>query len=173
MKKLLALLIAMALVTALTVSCGDKQKSGQDGVDSAVGDELIDDTLGEIFKEASEIGDGTAGVSLKRAGVAARIASYAALIGYTEDAADSLKEKMLADYEKLDDQGKENLDNTINNAIYLLDKVIVEGDYDSVKGLFEDAGVAEGLDAALKAPGLKESYNTFKTADRAMGKSED
>lgn len=38
---------------------------------------------------------------------------------------------------------------------------------------FEDAGVAEGLDVVLKAPGLKESYDTFKSAYLTMGNSDE
>lgn len=165
----------MALVIALMASCGsdDKQTSSQEPDESSVTEQLTDDTLGDIFKEASEIGDGTAGVSLKRTQIAAKIASYAAVIGFTNDSVESLKEEMLAKYNALDDQGKENLDNAFMDAIQLLDKAIDDGDYDSVKGQFEDAGAAEGFDTVLKAPGLKESYDTFKSAYLTMGNSED
>ena len=80
---------------------------------------------------------------------------------------------MLAKYEKLDDQAKANMNSSFMDSFDLLDKAIDEGDYDSVKGQFEDAGVAEGLDVVLKAPGLKESYDTFKSAYLTMGNSDD
>ena len=170
MKKILAIMIAMTLMMTIMAACGDdKQTSSQEGIESAVTDTLTDDTLGEIFQEASEIGSGTAGVSLKRARIAAKIASYAAVIGYNEEAVDSLKKEMSARYDALDDQGKENLDDTFEFAIGLLDKVIVEGDYESVKGLFEDSGSSEDLDAVLKAPGLKQSYEAFKSAYQSIG----
>ena len=174
MKKILVMMIAAAMVISLMASCGDdNQASGQESADSSVTEQLTDDTLGDIFNEASEIGEGTAGVSLKRAKIAARIASYAAAIGFSDDAVESLKAEMLIKYDALDEQEKKNVDDTFMDSFSLLDKAIVDGDYDSVKGQFEDAGAAEGLDTVLKAPGLKESYNVFKSAYLTMGNSED
>ena len=175
MKKLLVMMIAAAMVISLMASCGNenKQSSGQESADSSVTEQLTHDTLGDIFNEASEIGEGTAGVSLKRAQIAAKIASYAAVMGYGDDAVESLKAEMLTKYEALDEEKQKNVDDTFMDAIQLLDKAIDDGDYDSVKGLFEDAGAAEGLDTVLKAPGLKESYDTFKSAYLTMGNSED
>ena len=96
-----------------------------------------------------------------------------AVMGYGDDAVESLKAEMLTKYEALDEEKQKNVDDTFMDAFSLLDKAIVDGDYDSVKGLFEDAGAAEGLDTVLKAPGLKESYNVFKSAYLTMGNSED
>ncbi len=172
MKKLLALLIAMALAATMMAGCGsdDQQTSSQDNSET---EKLVDDTLGEIFQEASEIGQGTAGVSLKEAQLAARIASYAAVIGYTAEATQELKEEMLDKYAALDEQGQQNVDSSFQAAFGLLDQAIVEGDYDSIKGQFEDAGAADGFDILLKAPGLRESYDTFKSAYMSMGTTDD
>ena len=175
MKKILVMMIAAAMVISLMASCGDenKQTSGQESTDSSTTEQLTDDTLGDIFNEASEIGEGTAGVSLKMAQIAAKIASYAAAIGFSDDAVESLKAEMLTKYEALDEEKQKNVDDTFMDAFSLLDKAIVDGDYDSVKGIFEDAGAAEGLDTVLKASGLKESYNVFRSAYLTMGNSED
>lgn len=173
MKKILALLIAMALVTALLAGCGDDhQTSSQENGDTSTTQGLTDEALGNIFKEASEIGDATAGVSLKRANLAAKIASYAAVMNYTTEAEKSLREEMKSKYNALDDQGKENLDISFEAAFNMLDTAIIDGDYDSVKGLFEDAGSAENIQTILKTPGLRDSYSTFKSAYLSMGNSD-
>ena len=175
MKKIVVMMIATALVLSLMASCGDdnKQTSGQEGTNSSATEQLTDDTLGEIFNDASEIGEGTAGSSLKKAELAARIASYAAVIGFTDDQVEELKSEMQAKYDTFDEEKQANIDNAFVEAFQLLDKAIVDGDYDSVKGQFEDAGAAEGLDVVLKTPGLKESYNVFKSAYLTMGNSDD
>ena len=175
MKKIIVMMIAAAMVLSLMASCGDdnKQTSVQEGDGSSVTEQLTDDTLGDIFKEASEIGEGTAGSSLKEAGLAARIASYAAAIGFTDDQVEELKTEMLSKYEAFDEEKQANIDKAFMDAFSLLDKAIVDGDYDSVKGQFEDAGAAEEFDTVLKAPGLKESYNVFRSAYLTMGNSED
>ena len=168
MNKILAMMIALGMAVSLMASCGEdnKQTSGQEGADTSATEQLTEN-------DASEIGEGTAGSSLKKAALAARIASYAAAIGFTDDQVEDLKSEMQAKFDAFDKEKQANIDNAFMEAFGLLDKAIVDGDYDSVKGQFEDAGAAEGLDVVLKAPGLKESYNVFKSAYLTMGNSDD
>ena len=175
MNKILAMMIALGMAVSLMASCGEdnKQTSVQEGADTSATEQLTEDTLGEILNDASEIGEGTAGSSLKKAALAARIASYAAAIGFTDDQVEDLKSEMQAKFDAFDKEKQANIDNAFMEAFGLLDKAIVDGDYDSVKGQFEDAGAAEGLDVVLKAPGLKESYNVFKSAYLTMGNGKD
>ena len=49
---------------------------------------------------------------------------------------------------------------------------IANGEYDGVRSMFEDAGVAEEMDSLLNAPGLAESYDAIKAAYLTMGNSE-
>jgi len=173
MKKIVVMLIAAAMVVSLMASCGDdkQQTAGQDTeVSSAT--ELTDNTLGQIIADAAEIGDGTAGVSLKRTEIAARIISYAAKMGFSADDTEKLKEEFLTKIDALDEDKKTNVNNTFMDAFEILDKAVVDGDYDSVKGQFEDAGVSEGIDIILNAPGLRESYDTFRSAYLTMGNSD-
>ncbi|MBQ5545842.1 MAG: hypothetical protein IIU00_09180 [Clostridia bacterium] len=176
MKKTIALMLAAALVIASIVGCtaADRQPSGQDGGDTSVAQVAVDEDLANIIKDASEIGECTAGVSLKRAKVAHDVAVLAANRGYTDGSVEELKQTFEATVGAMDEDHQTSVDATfMNGVIPLLDKVIDEGDYDSVKGLFEDAGVADDMDTILKAPGLQESYDQIKSAYLTMGNSED
>ena len=175
MKKILAMLTAMALVVAMTAGCGSdkKQDKAQDVSEPASSQELTEDTLGQIVTEAAEIPEGTAGSSLKVAALSAKIASFLAASGYNEKDTETLKEELLEKYNALDDDAKANLDHSFTDAFELLDKAIIDGDFDSIKGQFEDAGVADGLDTVMKVPGLAESYNAFKSAYLSIGNSND
>ena len=104
MNKILAMMIALGMAVSLMASCGEdnKQTSGQEGADTSATEQLTEDTLGEILNDASEIGEGTAGSSLKKAALAARIASYAAAIGFTDDQVEDLKSEMQAKFDAFD-----------------------------------------------------------------------
>ena len=86
----------------------------------------------------------------------------------------SLKDDFYAMVEPMDEEHQASFHAAfMEGVIALLDKAIDEGDYDSVKGQFEDAGVADDMDTILRAPGLKESYGAIKSAYLTMGNSED
>ena len=175
-EKRMALMLAAALVIASIAGCtaADKQPSGQDDGDTSVAQVAVDEDLANIIKDASEIGEGTAGVSLKRAKVAHDVAVLAANRGYANGSVEELKQTFEATVEAMDEDHQTNVDATfMNGVIPLLDKAIDEGDYDSVKGQFEDADVTDDMDTILQAPGLKESYDSIKSAYLTMGNSED
>lgn len=175
MKKRMAMMLAMALVIASVVSCkAEDNQVIDDGGDTSVVEVAVDEDLANIIKEASEIGEGTAGVSLKRTKIAHDIAVLAANRGYTDEAIGSLKDDFYAMVEPMDEEHQASFHAAfMEGVIALLDKAIDEGDYDSVKGQFEDAGVADDMDTILRAPGLKESYGAIKSAYLTMGNSED
>jgi hypothetical protein len=176
MKKRIALMLAAALVITSIAGCtaADKQSSSQDGGDTSVAQVAVDEDLANIITEASEIGEGTAGVSLKRTKIAHDIAVLAANRGYADGSVQELKKTFEAVVEPMDEEHHANLDATfMDGVIALLDKAIDADDYDSVKGQFEDAGVADDMDTILKAPGLKESYGQIRAAYLTMGNSED
>ena len=168
-------MLAMALVIASVVSCKAEDKQDiDDGGDTSVVEVAVDEDLANIIKDASQIGEGTAGSSLKRAIVAHDVAVLAANRGYAAGSVEELKKTFEATVDAMDEDAKASVDATfMDGVIPLLDKAIDEGDYDSVKGLFEDAGVADDMDTILKAPGLKESYGAIKAAYLTMGNSED
>lgn len=173
MKKRMALMLAMALLIASVVSCKaeDKQVT-DDGGDTSVVEVAVDEDLANIIKDASQIGEGTAGLSLKRAIVAHDVAVLAANRGYQDGSVEELKKTFEATVDAMDEDHQSNVDATfMNGVIPLLDKAIDDGDYDSVKGQFEDAGVADDMDTILKAPGLQVSYGQIKAAYLTMGNS--
>ena len=172
MKKLLALLIASALVVTLMASCNcdGNQTSSEEPANSTA--TLTEDALGDIINEAAELGDGSAGISLKRTELAGKIASYAAMMGFREDSVESLKKDLEEKINALEDEKKANVNASFMDSFEILDKAIDKGDFDSVKDQFEDAGVADEIETVLKAPGLRDSYDAFKSAYLTMGNSD-
>ena len=174
MKKLLALLIASALVVTLMASCNcdGNQTSSEEPANSSATATLTEDALGDIINEAAELGDGSAGISLKRTELAGKIASYAAMMGFREDSVESLKKDLEEKINALEDEKKANVNASFMDSFEILDKAIDKGDFDSVKDQFEDAGVADEIETVLKAPGLRDSYYAFKSAYLTMGNSD-
>ncbi len=174
MKKLLALLIASALVVTLMASCNcdGNQTSSEEPANSSATATLTEDALGDIINEAAELGDGSAGISLKRTELAGKIASYAAMMGFREDSVESLKKDLEEKINALEDEKKANVNASFMDSFEILDKAIDKGDFDSVKDQFEDAGVADEIETVLKAPGLRDSYDAFKSAYLTMGNSD-
>ncbi len=175
MKKLLAMIIAIAMMATLMVSCNDeKTPETTDDVSSQATEYGVDEDLAAIIKDAAQIGEGTAGQSLKYAELAHRVASFAANRGYTDGAVSELKVTFEKTFEELNEDGRASADAAFaNGVIPLLDKAIEQGKFDEIKGDFEDAGVAEDMATILKAPGLDVSYRMIKSAYLTMGNSED
>lgn len=122
-------------------------------------------TLDKIFENCSMIGEGVAGTSLKRTKQAYIVAKYAAKNKFTETSLPKLKAAFKERYEKLDSDGKESFDGAFDGEIiYLLDEAIVNGNFESVKGQFDDVGAAEKMEKILERPGLKTSWNVIKEA---------
>ena len=176
MKKIIVMLIAAAMVLSLAVSCGDSEnKTDEIGENvSSVQEVAVDEDLAAIIKNASQIGEGTAGQSLKYAELARDVASFAANRGFTDGAVEELKTTFEKTFEELDEDGRASVDAAfMNGVIPLLDKAIEEGKYDKVKKDFEDAGAADDMATILKTPGLDVSYRAIKSAYLTLGNSED
>lgn len=173
MKKIMALLIAIALVAAMAVSCTEEKKNPEVDTVSATDTQLTESTLDDIITEASEIVDGTSGVSLKRAALASKVAGFVALQGFTDSDLENLKKDFEEKVGALQGEAKSNLDVSFIEVFKILDKAIDEGKYDEVKADFEDAGVAEEMVTVLKTPDLAKSYSIFKSAYLTLGNSED
>ena len=167
MKKLLAILIAMTMAAAIMTGCNEeKTPDGNDGTGSqAVSEAAVDEDLAAIIKNAAQVGEGTAGQSLKYAELAHEVASFAANRGYADGAVEEIKVTFEKTCEELDETGIESFNAAFMNGIIpLLDKAIEEGKYDEIKAQFEDAGVGEDMDTILKTPGLDVSYRAIKSA---------
>ncbi|MBR1742332.1 MAG: hypothetical protein IJ733_10805, partial [Lachnospiraceae bacterium] len=142
--------------------------------DAASGDGLDLDngkTLDKIFENCAAIGEGVAGVSLKRTEQAYEVASYAAKNAFTEDSLEALKSAFSKRYQALDPEEKESFTEAFDGGIIsLLDQAILKGDFSSIRGQFDDVGKAEGMEKLLKKKGLKESWRTVKKAYQKMEK---
>ena len=130
---------------------------------------MEDERLSEILREAADLPQGVSGVTLKQAQIAGEIAEVAAERAYTEEAVAALRKIFRKEYEALDAESRENLDRNVTEGILpYLDSAIANDRYEEVKGIFEDAGAAEQLESARKAPGIAESYDAIKTAYLTM-----
>lgn len=172
LKKILALVCAVSLMAAVTAGCGE-QKASLPDVGAAAAEVAVDGELAKLITDASQIGEGTAGHSLKIAGLAYDVAALAAERNYGEDSAAAIQKTFEETTASLDDLARYSVETSFTDGVFpLLDSVILDGSYDSFKGQFEDAG-AEDMEALLQTPGLADSYNALKSAYLAMGSGKD
>lgn len=127
-------------------------------------------TLDQIFEDCASIGEGVAGVSLKRTTQAYEVARYAAKNKFTEESAEKLKKAFAERYEKLDDDGKESFDGAFDSIMFSLDEAIVKGHFETVRGEFDDVGAAEKMEKLLLKQGLRKSWDIIKEAYSALNK---
>ncbi len=167
----------LALITAAAFTgCGDSdsQKSTPAGsAESRMSDAATDEELANIIKDASTVGEGTAGSSLKRARIARDVAALAAQKGYTQEDIARLKSTFETTLGTMDDDAKSSVRSVFTGSVFpMLDKAITQGIYDDDKGLLDDAGIGSDMEAILKTPGLADSYNSIKSAYLALENTE-
>ena len=175
MNKMMVMMIAAALVIFLTAGCGSSKAENDTASDAAASQAAdisseetpleVDEELANVINEAGDIGEGTAGSSLKKAKLVHDLAALAAEKGYTEKDVDRLRATFENAIDNMDDERKESVKSIFENSVFpMLDSLIDEGGNDMIRGLLNDAGVESDLDAILETPGLKESYQNIKSA---------
>ena len=172
MRRRLVMMIAAAMVISLMAGCGDNDRQNgtqSDSTESQMTDVATDENLANIIRDAGNVGEGTAGSSLRRAKIAHDLAALAAEKGYTEEDIAKLKSTFEATFDAMNEDTKSSARSVFTNSVFpMLDKVINEGNLDEYKGLLEDAGVGGDMDTILKTPGLADSYNSIKSAYLAL-----
>lgn len=147
---------------------GEGQKDSSENAASSREDKLDKDdgkTLDQIFEDCATIGEGVAGVSLKRTQQAYAVAKYAAKNRFTENDLGKLKKAFAERYEKLDSDGKESFTGAFEGEIIsLLDEAITTGHFENVRDQFDDVGAAEKMEKLLLKKGLPESWSVIKEA---------
>ena len=157
----------------------DSSENSGDGQTDSTGSSAEEDkldkddgkTLDQIFEDCATIGEGVAGVSLKRTQQAYAVAKYAAKNRFTENDLGKLKKAFAERYEKLDSDGKESFTGAFEGEIVsLLDEAIVKGHFESVRGQFDDVGAAEKMEKILLKKGIQTSWSVIKEAYAGMQK---
>ena len=134
------------------------------------------DDLYAFLKDAADNPTDAAGSSLKTAILASRFLSIATTHGYRNSDIDMLKEEFTNKIKVLD-LSYEKMANLDDALMYIfreyLDPAVDNDNYASVKAKFEDAGVGAEMEKLLATTGIKERYDTFKSAYLTMGNSDD
>lgn len=132
-----------------------------------------EDAIREIFTACGSIdkSEEEAARKVDYATRAAQFAACAAYKDYSEEDIPELKSRFLQYYNELTQNEKDNFDAAMKNGIIpLLDKAISEGNYESVKDRFEESGDDVMMIYLLKAPRIKTSWDSMKSAYLTMGK---
>lgn len=131
-----------------------------------------DDLLSEYFTKVAGVEDGTAGASLKQAAAATEIVRFATINDLWDADGARLKKNILAAWEAMSEEDQSTFDSNLQDIfIPLIDSAF--GDYESVAGDFEDAGV--GTDMAYLADNkeAKASWQALLAYTLTMGNDDE
>lgn len=122
------------------------------------------------FRAIGGVEQGTAGASLKLAAAAADAFSFAYKYRLCDADDDALRENLLAGFESLTDAEREAFDANFMDMVLLLDACME--DWDANRALFDDAGKADLMDAAMADPDGPLSWQSLRNHTLTMGNSD-
>ena len=168
-------LLALVLVLALVITAGACGEVNSPAVDPAPGEAqsvpaqapTAEEFAEGYFSVVAGLETGTAGASLKLAIAASEVCAFAR--AYRLDALDAapVRANMLAAFEAMDGDGQALFRENFDAVRALLDDCLE--DYDANRGAFEDAGVADGMDAAMRDPLTRPAWENLRDYTLAMG----
>jgi len=123
----------------------------------------------EYFERIAGVERGTAGASLKAALAARDALRFAFEYDLWNTDMPAMRGNMLAAWESLDDDARARFDENLFGIADLLDGAF--GDYASVAGMFEDAGVGEDMARLVTDEDARRSWETLFAHTLTMGNS--
>ena len=174
MKRKMAAILFAAAVLAVT-GCQSKapaedvteesvtEEAREAGTEEAeAAEDSEQDPLNALFAETADFPVGTAGSSMKAAELQERFLSTVFVYGILEKEADQMDELTQSAYDSLDEDQKaaftENFP-AIDEGV----KAAIE-DFESVKSVFDDAGIAESMQTLLAYPDTAEYWEVFSAS---------
>ena len=131
-----------------------------------------DDLLSEYFSKVANVEDGTAGASLKQAAAATDIVRFATINDLWDADGERLKKNILAAWEGMSEEDRTSFDNNLQDIFMpLIDSAF--GNYESVAGNFEDAGVGQDMAYLAESNEAKASWQALLSYTVTMGNDEE
>ncbi|MBR2743007.1 MAG: hypothetical protein IKD89_05390 [Clostridia bacterium] len=171
MKKAICIMLSLVLCAVLLCACQSAKSDGAEETQAAASAATAEEFAEGYFGVIAGYEPGTAGSSLKQALAAYGAVSFAA--EHSLDTADvpAMRDAMLAAWEGLDAGTKTAFDENLFGIAGLIDECF--SDYDSVSGVFEDAGVGEKMRALSESSEAKAAWETLFANTLTMGNSDD
>ena len=153
-----------------------KQAPGADEVVFERAEETVltpepEDFVEEYFNVIGGIEQGTAGASLKQAEAACDVALFAVDYEMWNPDVDALRANMLAGWESMTDEARAAFDANFMDVVSLIDDCL--NDWEAVRGVFEDADVAEEMDAVMYDPLNRLAWQNLCGYTLTLGNSEE
>ena len=130
-----------------------------------------EDYVERYFRPIGALEEGTAGASLKQAIAAADAFAFASEYELWNAGKEALRDNLLAGYDSLTDDEREAFDQHFMDVVHLLDDCLA--DWEANRALFDDAGVAEVMDAAMADDQARQSWERLRDNTFTMGNDSD
>ncbi len=144
----------------------EPESSVSTGPEAPGAQELAD----QYFREVASYQPGTAGSSLKKALRASHVLSFAVEKELRNTDIPTFRENLLSGWMLLSEEERGYFD---ENFISICDQIdACFSDWESNRGVFEDAGALEAMEALLAVPDAKEDWDTLKAHTLTMGNSD-
>ena len=131
---------------------------------------LADNLAYGYFRKIGEMEQGTAGASLKAAQTAFEVMRYAASNSFQIQDQDVVRSEMLKSWEILSEEEQAAFDENFMTVVTLLDSC--KADWESQRGLFEDAGCAQMMELLLGSPSAREAWATLLGNTLTLGNTD-
>ena len=124
----------------------------------------------QYFREVASYQPGTAGSSLKKAMRASHVLSFAVEKELRNTDIPAFRENLLSGWMLLSDEERAYFDENFLAICEQIDACFV--DWESNRGVFEDAGAVDTMEVLLTTPNAKEDWDTLKAHTLTMGNSD-
>ena len=144
----------------------EPESSVSTGPEAPGAQELAD----QYFREVASYQPGTAGSSLKKALRASHVLSFAVEKELRNTDIPTFRENLLSGWMLLSDEERAYFDENFLAICEQIDACFV--DWESNRGVFEDAGAVDTMEVLLTTPNAKEDWDTLKAHTLTMGNSD-
>ena len=157
MKKLFVWILSAALCVGLT-ACADMAPSESHEEEAPENGVALEETLQTLFAGATGY-DRSAGASLRNAQAACNLLSFAERVDYANISPADREKAVSGAYSAMSDEQREEFLSNFDSIRSFMESAF--GDYDSARPLFDDAGVANTMDALLGADNAREQWDAL------------
>ena len=127
--------------------------------------------VNQYFRAVSGYAAGVAGSSLSEAQAACAIFGFASEYQLWTAETPAMRDSMLAAWESMSEEERGGFDANFIDVVRLIDRCL--SDYDGIRGVFDDAGVGDKMEALLRSETARLSWSALCSNTLTMGNSDD